>query len=293
MLKNNKNLRKNNMRIVDPKCREYFLPINTGPLSFLRGKQIGFSGISLLKKRYEIKRPVYHDHLLLYTLEGSGWIRIGNKTIYTKANQVWICPKGNPHHYGIESQSWKIMWLSLKESLLWSPVEDFGNCIKKSVSGKKLEHSAKVILEELKANKANSDKAIDLNSRLIILYLEREFEIEADPHGKEISDKLQQLFERVNDKINHSWTVDELADLSQLYVCPVHFSRLCVKHMGQTPIQIVKKMRLERTKDLLMHTDYSLELISRLVGYQNPFSLSVAFKKYYNLSPRQYRKTHK
>ena len=292
MFTNIKNIRKKNFHVIAPSCRESFLPINAAPLDLLRKRQVGFSGISLLKNRYEIKRATYPSHLLLYTLAGSGWVRIGEDTIYTKPNQVWICPAGHPHHYGLNSKQWKIIWFGLKEGSEWSAVEEIGSCIRESVSAQMLEHSAAAIIEEFKADRPDSDRAIELNSRLIILHLQRELSMESDPRGKEVLDKLNRLFEQVEERPSFNWTIDGLSKQSQIHVCPVHFSRLCRKHMGQTPMQIVKKKRLEKAKDLLVHTDYSLELISEIVGYQTPFSLSTAFKKHYDISPRQYRNAH-
>ena len=293
MSKNIVSMRKKNIFAIDPACHERFFPIDIPALDGLRDKQIGFSGISQLKKGYEIIRRSSQVHQLLYTLGGSGWIRIGDELHYTRPGQIWICPAVELQHYGLHAKQWEIMWFSLQPGNEWSAVEACGNTLREARSISALKTAASAILDEAKTDRPDAARAIDLNAHLIALHLQRELEMEGDSQGKQILDKLNHLFNRVEETPSHNWSVDELLKHSKLHVCPVHFNRLCQEHLGQPPMQIVKKKRLERTKDLLVHTDYSLENISGLVNYQSSFSLSKAFKKQFGVSPAQYRKAHK
>lgn len=59
---------------------------------------------------------------------------------------------------------------------------------------------------------------------------------------------------------------------------------------GDTPTQYQIKLRLERTKKLLLETDLSLDQIADQIGYQNGFYLNRIFKKHMNMTPGNYRK---
>jgi AraC-like DNA-binding protein/quercetin dioxygenase-like cupin family protein len=289
MPENDRDIFKTDIRDIDRACQEQFLPTGKRELALLRERGVRFSGTSILKNRYEIKRQSYGWHLLLYTLDGRGWIRIGNDTVVVKEGQLWTCPAGLPHHYGLKGKSWRILWISLKDIPLWSSVHDIGNRVSGTLLGSMLVNAMEGILWEVRTRALYGEKAIHLYTEQILLYLERELQLDSDRSRLELLDKLNVLFENVSNHLSQTWSVAALAKASELYVSPAHFSRLCRKHLGKTPIQIVKQTRLEKTEQLLTHTDYSLELISRLVGYESSFSLSTAFKCRYHKSPREYR----
>ncbi len=290
MRKNSKNIRKTRIRLVSSACYERFLPLTSPSLLFLKQNGIGFSGISVLRDEYEIKRSSYHSHLLVYTLEGSGWIVINGQKQIAQAGQLWICPKGEPHHYGLSSAVWKVFWLSLKDIQPWSVIYQIGNRLKQSVYGDKIFNAMESIFWEFNFRETYSDKAIQLFSEQILLYLERELRLETHIHDQQTIHKLYKLLNKINEQVNFPWTVEQLAEDSELFVSPGHFSRLCLKHLGKAPIKLVIELRMEKAKELLRNTDYSLDSISKLTGYQNPFALSAAFKRHFKCSPRQFRK---
>ena len=81
MSKNDRHIFKTDIRKIHPACLEEFLPVGKKPLALLWERGIKFSGTSILRNQYEIKRRSYSWHLLLYTLDGSGWIRIDDDTM--------------------------------------------------------------------------------------------------------------------------------------------------------------------------------------------------------------------
>jgi LacI family transcriptional regulator, galactose operon repressor len=64
------------------------------------------------------------------------------------------------------------------------------------------------------------------------------------------------------------------------------------KIIGQTPHQEISKIKLEKVKDLLLKTRLTLKEISRRTGFKHVEYMTVAFKKAYRVSPRDYRKSH-
>ena len=59
--------------------------------------------------------------------------------------------------------------------------------------------------------------------------------------------------------------------------------------MGMTPMQYITFLRITRAKELLRSTDYSIQEISSMVGYENPLYFSRIFKKQTGYSPSEYR----
>lgn len=47
---------------------------------------------------------------------------------------------------------------------------------------------------------------------------------------------------------------------------------------------------MEKAKQLLLNSDYTIRQITDMVGYTDEFTFSKAFKRYTGLSPKYYRK---
>jgi transcriptional regulator GlxA family with amidase domain len=55
-------------------------------------------------------------------------------------------------------------------------------------------------------------------------------------------------------------------------------------------MQMVAWLRMERAKDLLLHTGDKLQTIAGAVGYQTAYSLSDAFQRHTGQRPGQFRR---
>lgn len=62
------------------------------------------------------------------------------------------------------------------------------------------------------------------------------------------------------------------------------------KYTGETPMQFLTSIRITNAQILLETTTYSVNEISRIVGYNNPLYFSRIFHKRKGYSPQQYRK---
>lgn len=83
-------------------------------------------------------------------------------------------------------------------------------------------------------------------------------------------------------------SIDYLANLCNY--TPTHFTNLFKKFYNMTPKKYLINLKIEKAKDLLIYSSYSIIEISNLVGYSNPTYFSAAFKAVEGCSPLQYRK---
>lgn len=60
-----------------------------------------------------------------------------------------------------------------------------------------------------------------------------------------------------------------------------------------TPLQYLLNIRLTNAKKLLETTDYSINEIALIVGYDNALYFSRLFHKHVGVSPREYRETYR
>jgi transcriptional regulator GlxA family with amidase domain len=91
----------------------------------------------------------------------------------------------------------------------------------------------------------------------------------------------------INEHLQRKFDLHELADY--LAVSYRTLIRRFKSVTGDTPTRYLQKMRIEAAKRLLETTDLNLETIVERVGYLDPSSFSLLFKRLTQLTPREYR----
>lgn len=81
-----------------------------------------------------------------------------------------------------------------------------------------------------------------------------------------------------------------LDDVSrEVEISPYYFSKLFKEETGENFIEYVTNIRLERARELLAKTEYSMKEICGEIGYADPNYFSRIFKKNVGLTPTEYK----
>ena len=80
---------------------------------------------------------------------------------------------------------------------------------------------------------------------------------------------------------------------SNVNVSSNHFSAIFRKETGETFIDYLTEVRMEKAKDLLVSTSMKTSEVGYEVGYRDPHYFSYIFKKTQGVSPKEYRKARK
>lgn len=80
---------------------------------------------------------------------------------------------------------------------------------------------------------------------------------------------------------------------SKMYISPAYISKLFKEETGDTPINYLIKVRMNKAKELLENEEMPIKEVANLVGYQDAYHFSKLFKKYFNIPPSEYSKTKK
>lgn len=109
-------------------------------------------------------------------------------------------------------------------------------------------------------------------------------------HGTNDQTKRKEIieaFKYVAMNLERKITLDEIS--SYLFLNPSYFSRLFKKEVGETYVEYVTRMKINRAKELLEQTDESVGKICERLGYDNQSYFIKLFKTYAGTTPIEYR----
>ncbi|MCM3766293.1 AraC family transcriptional regulator [Neobacillus niacini] len=108
-------------------------------------------------------------------------------------------------------------------------------------------------------------------------------EVYEQTRRKEILDAFKYVAMNLEKKIS----LEEVS--SHLYLNPSYFSRLFKKEVGETFVEYVTKIKINRAKELLEQTTDSVGKICDRLGYDNQSYFIKIFKNYVGVTPIEYR----
>lgn len=102
---------------------------------------------------------------------------------------------------------------------------------------------------------------------------------------------LTNLFLKIYSPENINWTVKDV--VSNTPFSQSHLIRLFKQHTGKTLVEYLTEIKMQRACELLSFTNSSILSIAMMLGYSDSSHLNRTFKKYYGISPTQYKKKQK
>ncbi len=99
--------------------------------------------------------------------------------------------------------------------------------------------------------------------------------------------KLRELIDYINDHYAEHLTISFLADY--FGYSRTHFMSIFKQHTGSSCLEFILQLRLNKVCELLVQTSLTIQDITSQVGFSNQSNFNRQFKKYYKLTPRQYR----
>lgn len=102
---------------------------------------------------------------------------------------------------------------------------------------------------------------------------------------------LKDVIEYIKSNINSKIEVKKLKELTPWSYD--YFIKVFSKYLGITPYKYVIKKKIERSKALLVESDYPISEIAVMLSFESYSNFNNAFKKQVNCNPEYYRKINK
>ena len=99
--------------------------------------------------------------------------------------------------------------------------------------------------------------------------------------------RLQHLFTFIEKNVAEKLSLRRLAD--EVFLSESHLSLLFRQNVKMAPMEYVRKLRLQKVRELLLTTNLSLKEISDKIGFDDQSQLSRAFRRATGMSPTEYR----
>jgi AraC family transcriptional regulator len=156
-----------------------------------------------------------------------------------------------------------------------------------------VEQIGRALVQELEISGTAGDLYAESAAQLLAVHLLRHYsDVEAkasQPIGKLPRAYLQQVIDFIRSNIGSELSLTDIAAV--INMSSYHFAHLFKETTGETPHQYVVRFRLEEAQKLLRETKLSTLEIALAIGYNSPSHFSAQFKRYFGVSPIQYRRS--
>lgn len=236
-----------------------------------------------------------NQHILIYCVEGYGWVEINGKQILIEPSQYITIPANEPHIYGAdEEDAWTIYWVHFNGMLAKHIVELI---IKHSKDYKPYlaynENRIKLfedIYEQL--DRGYSDDTLRYVNMIFYHFLssllyEEKFNGTQTNKLNAVSTAIELMKQRLGEVLS----LCDLAYTSNLSVS--HFSTVFKNETGYSPIDYFNHLKIQKACQYLLFTDMSIKEISFSLGIEDQYYFSRMFSKLMNVSPKEYRNRNK
>lgn len=240
---------------------------------------------------HRIQRETYPGYELILCLDGRGWVQVsGKRHEVAKGQLVWVnCH--HPHAYGcVLDDPWELYWIRV-EGVTLDRIS-----LLLDVAGQPVHQNFDVAAAAVEMERVfrhmdgrrPSDAAIchaAVGELVSLLFSERL----TDPrmlHPK-VPPPIVKALEKMRLYYHESIRVQDLATTAGM--SESHFSRQFKAAIGTSPIDWLRKERINQAKRRLIESEDPIKEIARQVGYSDQFFFSKDFKKTTQLTPTEFR----
>lgn len=243
---------------------------------------IKLAGVSEAREGFSWCRLNPMETQILATVSGRGEVWVNGAWNLISSGFAYVTPQGAPHAYrAIANQEWIVCWVTYHDRL-----RDPGAFLPATpevvpCASRRLWHAVEGAYDAAVQNAAQPQT--ELWVRLM-----HHTVIQTLGTAQNGGCHLAKLWSAVNEDLARNWTLEDFARIAG--TSKENLRRICQRDLGISPMRQLTRLRVSRATELLAFTSDKLLSIAERVGYGDPFSFSVAFKRETGVPPSNYRK---
>ncbi|ASZ11113.1 AraC family transcriptional regulator [Chitinophaga pendula] len=242
-----------------------------------------------------VERPAgIGQHILIYCVEGRGWIHVDKKKTEITPSQCIVLPANTPHRYSAEENGpWTIYWIHFKGdlsahivSLLLEQARNYK--LQLTYNDKRISLFDEIYTNLEKGYSLDNLRYVNMSFYhfLSSLRYEDKFNYAATRHTEKdiIADTIDFMQQHMHTVV----TLQEFARAADLSVS--HFSSVFHKRTGYSPIEYFNHLKIQKACQYLLFSANTIKDIAASLGIEDQYYFSRMFSKLMGVSPNEYRK---
>ena len=247
---------------------------------------------------YRKRESGSNEFILIYCLEGHGWIELETERHELVPNSYFIIPRKTAHKYGAKKEDpWAIYWIhftGINAKYLYdkyrnanASVEDISMVVQIPFEEQRIEYFNGIISLLESGYSREIVEYVNISVwQLLSSFIYNDIFSKVRYQNNE-TNIVDRAINYMKDNITESISVDELANYLNYSSSYIYAS--FKKETGYSPINYFNHLKIQRACQFLSFTDLSIKEISFELGFKDPFYFSRLFKQLMELSPTDYR----
>jgi len=250
-----------------------------------------WTGCYIKAAGHVVKDRTLPDTVLIYCVEGAGWMALDGRRHIIRAGDVFYCPPGMQHSYGAdEHEPWTKYFLHFRGSNTTAytdllrltpdrPVLQIGD-------NSRITSMMHEIFQTLRTGYSLPNLSVVsamAGSILSLLYSESKRKI----LGRAEDFSVEHITGFMREHLNGQLSLDRIARAANL--SPYHFLRVFKKQTGYTPVDFFVRLKIQKACELLESSHVKVSTVGALLGFSSPYYFSMTFKRIMGQSPKFYR----
>lgn len=249
------------------------------------------------------KMPTYRpkgrlDYQIIYIASGVGHFHFDkteNETIVPAGNIVLYRPKELQKYEYYGEDKTEVYWIHFTGSDVKNILRKYGLKDKERIfhvgSSMEYERIFKMIINELQRCQDNYEEMLSLLLTHLLIVFDRELSRKRVIANEYMDREMDNAVSYFSENYNKDISIEQYAESRGMSVS--WFIRNFKKFTGTAPMQFIVSMRINNAQILLEQTNYTINEIAKIVGYDDQLYFSRLFRKQKGFSPSQYRKIGK
>ncbi len=214
--------------------------------------------------------------LIHFVVSGKGTFKIGNREYSVSGGEMFVIPPFVKTYYESDRENpWSYIWIGFEADFFPVELSDKITCAE--------------ALRVFEAMKRCED--FDTGRELFLTAKIWELFSVIENRREEKTDYAQRAVSIIHSEYMMELGVEEIA--KRLGLERSYFSSVFKKAVGKSPSKYLMEYRMTAAGKLFENTQMSVATVAHSVGYVDVFNFSKAFKKYFGISPVEYKKKTK